>query len=81
MSRIPINAIALWAALALLVFCVKGTTINWYKNVTTPNFRSSFQLQYASSGSVISVVINPSDQSAAYNVLFWRPGFQDPQAK
>lgn len=71
----------MWTTLALLMLCAQGTTINWYKNVTTPNFRSSFQIQYASAGSIISVIVNPSSPAVSYDVYFYRPGFQQPQAQ
>lgn len=57
---------------------VQAGTISWYKAVTSTNFRSSFTLTYASSGSKITSIVNPGDPSATYNVLHWRPGQSHP---
>lgn len=72
---LSINA-TIRAALLLLTLALTAhaLTINYYKTVSSSNFRSSFALSYASSGSFISSIINPADNSAGYTLLLWRPG-------
>lgn len=49
-------------------------TVNFQKAVSTANIYSSFALGYVSAGTNLTAVVSPSDLSASYNVLFWRPG-------
>lgn len=73
-----IQAILLLAILTLPAVCI---TVSFQNYAYTSNFYCSFTVGYISTGSNITVIVNPSDVTAAYNIHFWRPNTQHPTEK
>jgi len=74
-EHIRFRAFLIWNFFLLYV---TTTTVEHKKYATTSNYYSSFELAYVSSGTNITVIVNPKELTASYNILLWRPYTQDP---
>lgn len=63
----------------LLILYATAITVQYKNYASTPNYYSSFDLGYVSSGTNITIIVNPKEVSSSYNILLWRPQTQDPQ--
>jgi hypothetical protein len=57
---------------------IQTITVNFQKALATPNIYSSFAAGYVSAATNLTAIVSPSDLSASYSVLFWRPATASP---
>jgi hypothetical protein len=78
MSYKFISALLLLTILSLPAACI---TVSFQNYAYTSYFYSSFTVGYISAGTNITVIVNPTDPTAIYNIYVWRPNTQAPNEK